>query len=96
MCKSELSDYELDEFLGKCSLLDKVNKRESFEYLLRSIQLDPEQVAKLVENEVVKYSIDLQYSLKKYVKNRYYREAEAASEHESAWFILVGAMGIAP
>ena len=84
--KSELSDSELEEFINFVSEeTDKVNRKESLEHLPRVIELTPDQIIKLLKNNLIKNSIDSQSPIKKYVSIRHYRAAEIKSENESAW-----------
>ena len=95
--KSVLDDSELYEFIKYAETeKTKNDKRESIEYLLRVIRPDLEQTKLLIESELVKYSIDLQYTLKKYISSKQYREAEDKSENESDWLLLLSSIGGMP
>jgi len=73
-----------------------LGRKEALEYLLRIKELAPQQINILAESEVIKYSVDLVHSLKRYVSVRHYRAAEKASEKESPWFTVLGMLSVIP
>jgi len=97
LSKSELSASELNEFI-KISLQenDKSLKKEGVEYFLRAIQLNPEQSKILTESELVKYSIDLQYTLKIYYKDKHYKYLKETGNKESPWYEVLMVLGVFP
>ena len=69
--------------------IERDEQISSVEHLLRVIELKPNQIVNLLENEPVKSSIALQYPIKKYVSIRHYKEAEKKSENESPWVTVM-------
>ena len=95
--KSELDSSELTAFINHTRLdNDKNNQKQSVEYLLRVIKPDLLQTKSLIESDLVSYSIDLQYTLKKYISAQQYRDAEEKSEKESDWLLLLSSIGGIP
>jgi hypothetical protein len=64
---------------------NKTQQKEAVEFVLRFIKPGPYIIKQLIESNIVRFSIDLQYSIKKYVNDCNYREAEKKSEEESVW-----------
>ena len=95
--KNELSNSELNNFISLCEKeQNKNHKKDALENLLNIINLTPNEIKVVAESELVKYSIDLQYSLKKYVSAKAYREAEVESEKETTWHKLLLTIGVFP
>jgi len=92
--KSKLSDAELEEFISFLSEeTKKINRKESLEYLLRVVELTPDQIINLLKKDLIKNSIYLQYPIKKYISVRHYQAAEAKSENESPWMTALLLLG---
>ncbi len=75
----------------------KEEKKSSFDYLLQRLELTPGQAVLIASCDPVQYSIDLQYSLKRYIKDRKYKEAEKNEGRSSDWIyalsLLSGSFG---
>ena len=92
--KTEMSDDELNVYVNLLANVKSKNEQiNAVEHLLRVIELTPNQIIGLLENEPVKNSIALKYPIKKYVSIRHYKEAEQKSENESLWMTALLHMG---
>jgi sulfur carrier protein ThiS len=87
---TEVSEDELKEFIRLLSNVKAKNEQlNAIDHLLRKVAVTPSQIVVLLESELVKNSIALQYPIKKYVSIRHYKEAEEKSEHESPWVTVM-------
>ena len=89
-----VTDNELLKLLSNINLeTSKIEKKNLFEHLLRTIEISTNQATLIAKSETIKYSIDLQYSFKRYVKDIEYEEAKNNKSRASDWLIVLGLLG---
>ena len=89
-----VKDKELSRFLSVLNVeTSKAEKKKLFDCFLRKIDLSTKQAILIAESETIKYSIDLQYSFKRYIKDREYEEAKNNKSKASDWLYVLGLLG---
>jgi hypothetical protein len=76
--KTDLSSAELDNFVAELERQDGGSREEALAYLLRIVQLTPEQVIELSQAQPVRSTVGLQLLLKRYTRARQYAASNTA------------------
>jgi hypothetical protein len=76
--KAHLSAAEIEEFLAHLARQEPESREEALAYLLRTVQLTPQQVVTLSETSPVRTTVGLQLLLKRYARAQQYASSNAA------------------
>jgi len=76
--KSHLTITQLGKFVAELERQDTGSREEALAYLLRMVELTPEQVIELSQAQPVRTTVGLQLLLKRYTRARQYEMSNTA------------------
>ena len=82
--KTEVSPMELEKFIAELDSQDPASREEALAFLLRTVQLGPEQVITLAAATPVRATLALQLQLKRYTRARQYTASHEAESKRLA------------
>ena len=94
LSKSRLVSTELECFLAHVAAeTEKDERQRAIDYLLRVVDLTPDQVKLLYASGPVRSSGGLQLSVKRYATTKQFEAAQISTSKESEWKILLYGLG---